>query len=103
MDSPDVDGVSKECPTEPDSTARRKRRSRRRSTLKTSWAVAAGIAHHVWTVEEIVGLLDAKEAADSRRDRRCAAGMLPARIQIDPPPLSPIERAVELALDRLPH
>lgn len=38
--------------------------ARKHSTLKTSPAVAAGIADHVWTVEEIVGLLDAKEAAD---------------------------------------
>jgi len=28
------------------------------STLKTTPAVKAGIADHVWTIEEIVGLLD---------------------------------------------
>ncbi|MGH2560265.1 MAG: IS1 family transposase, partial [Thermomicrobiales bacterium] len=27
-------------------------------TLKTTPAVAAGVADHVWTIEEIVGLLD---------------------------------------------
>ncbi len=32
--------------------------ARKRGTLKISPAVAAGIADHVWTVEEIVALLD---------------------------------------------
>lgn len=32
--------------------------ARKHQTLKTSPAVAAGLADHVWTVEEIVGLLD---------------------------------------------
>jgi IS1 family transposase len=29
-------------------------------TLKTTPAVAAGVANHIWTVEEIIGLLDSK-------------------------------------------
>lgn len=32
--------------------------ARKHQTLKTSPAVAAGVADHVWTIEEIVGLLD---------------------------------------------
>ena len=32
--------------------------ARRHQTLKTTPAVAAGIADHEWTLEEIVGLLD---------------------------------------------
>jgi IS1 family transposase len=34
--------------------------ARTHQTLKTSPAVAAGVADHVWSIEEIVGLLDAK-------------------------------------------
>lgn len=37
---------------------------RRHQTLKTTPAVAAGVADHIWTVEEIVGLLD-KASDDS--------------------------------------
>jgi hypothetical protein len=33
---------------------------RAHQTLKTTPAVAAGIANHVWTVEEIVKLIDSK-------------------------------------------
>lgn len=36
---------------------------RKHQTLGTTPAVAAGVAAHVWTVEELVGLLEAKEAA----------------------------------------
>jgi hypothetical protein len=30
-------------------------------TLKTTPAVKAGIANHIWSIEEIIGLLEARE------------------------------------------
>ncbi len=41
-------------------------------TLKTTPAVAAGVADHVWTLEELVGLLEAREAQAAREERRVA-------------------------------
>ncbi len=35
-------------------------------TLKTSPAVAAGLADHVWSVEEIVGLLEVLKPKSTR-------------------------------------
>ena len=34
-------------------------------TLRVTPAMEAGIADHVWTIEEIVGLLDAPKAVDA--------------------------------------
>jgi hypothetical protein len=34
-------------------------------TLKTTPAVAAGLADHVWSIEELVGLLDEKKVSNS--------------------------------------
>ena len=39
-------------------------------TLKTTPAVTAGIADRVWTLEEMVGLLEAREAEAEREERR---------------------------------
>jgi len=37
-------------------------------TLKTTPAVAAGVTDHVWTIEELVGLLDSAEAQATGTD-----------------------------------
>ncbi|MGD1098636.1 MAG: hypothetical protein ABSB35_42495, partial [Bryobacteraceae bacterium] len=34
---------------------------RKHMTLKTTPAVKAGIANHIWSIEEIIGLLEARE------------------------------------------
>ena len=39
---------------------------RRHQTLGTTPAVAAGLADHVWSLEELVGLLEKREAAGSK-------------------------------------
>jgi hypothetical protein len=38
-------------------------------TLKTTPAVAAGIADHLWSIEELVGLLEARENAKLKKNQ----------------------------------
>jgi hypothetical protein len=38
-------------------------------TLGTSPAVAAGVTDHVWTLDELIGLLEAAEATPTKRGR----------------------------------
>ena len=39
---------------------------RKHQTLKTTPAVKAGLADHVWSVEELIGVLEAQEREDSK-------------------------------------
>jgi hypothetical protein len=45
---------------------------RKHTTLKTSPAVAAGLTDHVWSIEEIIGLLEQREPKSTRPASRAS-------------------------------